>query len=104
MTTLNGAVAALKRKMMYVLFCFALIVTAIVFGDCVYVIARGSADDKKWAAGIVSAIASGLVGFLVGQGKRKLPVQQRKAARRRDAQRRGELCNQAANATLLSRH
>ena len=66
----GAADAALKRKMTYVLFCFALIVTAIVFGGCVYVFASGSADDKKWAAGIVSAIASGLVGFLVGQGKR----------------------------------
>jgi hypothetical protein len=33
-------------------------------------LANGSADDKKWAAGIVSAIASGLVGFLVGQSKK----------------------------------
>lgn len=81
-----------------------LIETACAFGGCVYVFASGSADDKKWAAGIVSAIASGLVGFLVGQGKRWLPVQQRRAARWHDAQRRGELCNQAENAAVLSRY
>ena len=66
----DAADAALKRKMTFILFCFALAVTAIVFGGCAYVFATGSSDDKKWAAGIVSAIASGLVGFLVGQGKR----------------------------------
>ncbi|MEI6334133.1 MAG: hypothetical protein WCS87_06200 [Methylococcaceae bacterium] len=37
---------------------------------CVYTFATGEAEDKKWASGIVGAIASGLVGFLVGQGKK----------------------------------
>lgn len=60
--------ADLKRKMTFVLFLFSIAVTAVVFAGCVYVFACGSADDKKWAAGIVSAIASGLTGFLVGQG------------------------------------
>ena len=62
--------AELKRKMTFVLFLFALGVTGVVFGGCIYVFATGAADDKKWAAGIVSAITSGLIGFLVGQGKR----------------------------------
>ena len=62
--------AELSRKMTYVLFCFALLIISIVFIGCVYTFAMGLADDKKWAAGIVSAIASGLVGFLVGQGKK----------------------------------
>jgi hypothetical protein len=62
--------AELKRKMTYTLFCFALLVVGIVFSGCVYTFATGAAEDKKWAAGIVSAIASGLVGFLVGQGKK----------------------------------
>ncbi|NOS90273.1 MAG: hypothetical protein HOP34_17370 [Methylococcaceae bacterium] len=62
--------AELSRKMSYTLFCFALLIVSIVFVGCVYTFATGAADDKKWAAGIVSAIASGLVGFLVGQGKR----------------------------------
>ena len=61
--------AELKRKMTYVLFCFALLIVGIVFAGCIYTFASGAPDDKKWAAGIVSAIASGLVGFLVGQGK-----------------------------------
>lgn len=62
--------ADLKRRMTYTLFCFALLIVGVVFAGCVYVFANGAADDKKWAAGIVSAIASGLVGFLVGQGKK----------------------------------
>ncbi len=66
----EGADADLKRKMTFVLFLFALVVTGVVFAGCVYVFASGASDDKKWAAGIVSAIASGLVGFLVGQGRK----------------------------------
>lgn len=62
--------AELKRKMTYALFWFALFIVGSVFLGCVYTFAVGAPDDKKWAAGIVSAIASGLVGFLVGQGKK----------------------------------
>jgi membrane protein YqaA with SNARE-associated domain len=62
--------AELKRKMTYLLFWFALVIVGVVFVGCVYTFASGAADDKKWAAGIVSAIASGLVGFLVGQGRK----------------------------------
>lgn len=68
--TREAADADLKRKMTFGLFLFALTVTGTVFAGCVYVFAIGTVDDKKWAAGIVSAIASGLVGFLVGQGKK----------------------------------
>jgi hypothetical protein len=56
--------------MTFVLFIFAMALTAVVFAGCVYVFATGAPDDKKWAAGIVSAIASGLVGFPVGLGKK----------------------------------
>lgn len=66
----EAAEAQLKRKMTYTLFCFALLVVGVIFLGCVYTFATGAAEDKKWAAGIVSAIASGLVGFLVGQGKK----------------------------------
>jgi hypothetical protein len=62
--------AELKRKMTYTLFFFSLLIISVVFVGCVYTFAVGAADDKKWASGIVSAIASGLVGFLVGQGKK----------------------------------
>ena len=62
--------ADLKRKMAYALFWFALSLVGVVFVGCVYIFSTGTAEDKKWAAGIVSAIASGLVGFLVGQGKK----------------------------------
>jgi hypothetical protein len=66
----EAADAELKRRMAFGVFLFALAITAVIFGGCVYAFANGTPDDKKWAAGIVSAIASGLVGFLVGQGKR----------------------------------
>lgn len=68
--TQEAADAELKRKMTFGVFLFALAITAVIFGGCVYTFANGTPDDKKWAAGIVSAIASGLVGFLVGQGRR----------------------------------
>jgi hypothetical protein len=68
------AEAELKRKMTYALFCFALVIVAIVFGGCLYTFALGTVDDKKWASGINSAIVSGLVGFLVGQGKNNSTV------------------------------
>lgn len=66
----DEADAALKRKMSLVLFIFSLGLIGVVFGGCVYTFAAGNPDDKKWAAGIVSAITSGLVGFLVGQSKK----------------------------------
>jgi hypothetical protein len=62
--------ADIKRKMTFILFCFALLIVGVVFSGCVYTFSTGTPEDKKWAAGIVSAIASGLVGFLVGQGKK----------------------------------
>lgn len=68
--TREAADADLKRKMTFGLFLFALALTAVVFASCVYVFANGTPDDKKWAAGVVSAITSGLVGFLVGQSKK----------------------------------
>ncbi|HNT30179.1 MAG TPA: hypothetical protein PKL83_04480 [bacterium] len=64
------AEAELKRKMVYALFCFALFVVGTIFIGCIYVFAMGTIDDRKWATGIISAIASGLIGFLVGQGKK----------------------------------
>ncbi|MCM2496040.1 hypothetical protein [Burkholderia glumae] len=59
-----------RRLFNLILLIFALIVTGTVFVGAVYVFATGSAEDKKWAAGLVSAIVSGLVGYLVGQGKK----------------------------------
>lgn len=66
----DAANAILKRKITWALFCFALFITFMVFSGCVYLFVIGTPDDKKWAASIVSAIASGLVGFLVGQGRK----------------------------------
>lgn len=68
--TMELADAKLKRSMSYALFNFALFIVGIIFMGSVYLFYTGSADDKKWASGIVSAIASGLVGYLVGQGKK----------------------------------
>lgn len=50
-------------------FVFALALVAVTFGGCLYLFATGSPDDKKWAAGLLSAIVSGLVGYLVGARK-----------------------------------
>ena len=58
------------RTIRLVLLLFALVVVGVIVAGCIYGFAAGSADDKKWAAGIVSAIASGLIGYLVGQGKK----------------------------------
>ncbi len=66
----EAAEAELRRKMAFGVFLLALAMTAVVFVGCVYVFVNGIPDDRKWAAGIVSAMASGLVGYLVGLGKR----------------------------------
>jgi hypothetical protein len=66
----EAAEAAQKRHIALTLFWFSLLFVTAVFVECGYVFATGSPEDKKWAAGIVSAIASGLVGFLVGQSKK----------------------------------
>ena len=66
----ESADAALRRRMTFTIFCFALAITAIVFAACLFVFVDGSPDDKKWATGVISAITSGLVGYLVGHGKR----------------------------------
>ncbi len=68
--TNETADAELKRKMTFSLFCFSLLIISAVFVGCIYLFSTGTAEDKKWSAGIVSAIASGLIGFLVGQGKK----------------------------------
>jgi pilus assembly protein TadC len=68
---LRDASDARTRQVMALgLFFFAMAIAATVFVGAVYVFVTGSADDKKWAAGLVSAITSGLVGFLVGQARR----------------------------------
>ena len=59
----------LARQIRLLLVVFALLLTGAIFAACLVAFIGGTPDDKKWAAGIVSAIASGLVGFLVGQGK-----------------------------------
>jgi hypothetical protein len=66
----ESADGELNRKMTFALFCFALLIVGVVFAGCIYIFAVGIPEDKKWAAGIVSAIVSGLIGFLVGQGKK----------------------------------
>ncbi len=68
--TNETADAELKRKMTFSLFCFSLLIVGVVFAGCIYLFAAGTVEDKKWSAGIVSAIVSGLIGFLVGQGKK----------------------------------
>jgi hypothetical protein len=68
---IETADAELKRKMTFSLFCFSLLIVGVVFVGCIYLFATGTAEDKKWSAGVISAIVSGLIGFLVGQGKKQ---------------------------------
>lgn len=63
----EAADAMQKRRMSFILFCFALIFITIVFAGTVYLFASGSPDDKKWAGGIVTSITTGLIGYLVGK-------------------------------------
>lgn len=66
----DAADAALKRKMSFVLFLFSLATVSTIFLGCLYTVIVGSQEDKKWAVGIITAISSGLIGFLVGQAKK----------------------------------
>jgi fatty acid desaturase len=66
----EAAEAALKRKMTLSLFYFALVLVSVIFFGCAYIAFTGGQDDKKWAVGIITAISSGLIGYLVGQGKK----------------------------------
>ncbi len=68
--TNETADAELKRKMTFILFCFSLLAVGVVLTGCIYLFATGTAEDKKWSGGVVSAIVSGLVGFLVGQSRK----------------------------------
>lgn len=66
----DAADANLKRTMTLMLFVFALLITGTVFSACIVVAIVGAPEDKKWACSIVTAITSGLVGYLVGQAKK----------------------------------
>ena len=68
---LDAAAATHQRKIQFAIVLFALFIASIIFIGCVVIFATGSADDKKWSAGIITSIASGLIGFLVGQGSKK---------------------------------
>lgn len=66
----EAADADQKRKINFALFIFSLFITGVVFVGCIVNFIYGSPDDKKWSAGIVSGISTGLIGFLVGQSKK----------------------------------
>lgn len=46
---------------------FSCLMVGVIFSGCIWLVAVGSPDDKKWAMGVVAAIASGLVGFIWGR-------------------------------------
>jgi hypothetical protein len=48
-------------------FFFAMGSITIIFFGCAYLFITGGPDDKKWASGILSAITSGAIGFLLGK-------------------------------------
>jgi hypothetical protein len=60
-----------KRRIQFYAFLFAVLILLITVGCCINALNIGSPDDKKWAAGIMGAIASsvvsGLIGFALGQ-------------------------------------
>lgn len=66
----QAADAKQRRGMTWTIFIFALAMVLTIFVGCVAVFVGGEPEEKKWAAGIVSAMASGLVGFLVGHGRK----------------------------------
>lgn len=65
----EAALAELERRKVWWTFVFALLLVATTFVGCLYLFVTGSPDDKKWSAGLMSAIVSGLVGYLVGARK-----------------------------------
>lgn len=67
---IEAAEAKLARAMRMVLFVFALLVTGTVFAGAILTAVYGSADDRKWACSVVSALTSGLIGYLVGHAKK----------------------------------
>jgi len=62
--------AALDRRLRFLGFVFAMLGLGVIFAGCVYLFSAGGADDKKWAAAVVSAIVSGFSGYLLGQSRR----------------------------------
>jgi hypothetical protein len=63
--------AKMKRVLTLTLFIFAILIVGVIFGSAIYTLLTGGADDKKWAVPLVTLIASGLVGFLVGKATAK---------------------------------
>lgn len=66
----EAAEAKFARQIRGAVVVFALLMVGVLFVGCLVMFATGNPDDKKWTAGIVGSIASGLVGYLVGQGKK----------------------------------
>lgn len=66
----EAAHAAWEREKARWLFRFSLGLILLVFCGSLYLFVVGTADDKKWAAALISGITSGLSGFLVGQSRK----------------------------------
>ena len=64
---LEVADATQRRLRDSFVFFFALAAVAIIFLGCACLFIKGGPDDKKWASGILSAIASGAIGYLLGK-------------------------------------
>jgi hypothetical protein len=47
------------------LFVAALALVAVVASICISALANGSADEKRWAQSILTALMGGLVGYLI---------------------------------------
>jgi hypothetical protein len=56
-----------KRWKESCIFVFALTAIVLIFLGCKSLFVYGAPEDKKWATATLSAITSGIIGFLVGK-------------------------------------
>jgi hypothetical protein len=64
---LEAQKAAHKRSVHLISVYFALGMVSLIFLGCIVYLFVGSPDDKKWATGLIGAICTGLLAFVVGQ-------------------------------------
>lgn len=68
----DPADAAHRRRKDLALFMFALLGAGAIGAYCLWVLIEPStsADDKKWAQSVLTAIITGLIGYLTGKSAR----------------------------------
>ena len=63
----------LRRRKDFILFCSAIAGVGMMAFICAWFLLRpsGTHDEKKWAMMVLSAIVSGLIGFLTGKASKR---------------------------------